>query len=784
MKFRNSIVVKICCGICIFIATEVSCTVSAQEIKQNIRGVVIDKDSKVPLEAAALVIMGTNPQRGTITNEKGRFVFEGLPVGRYDIQVSYMGYEPAIIHNVLLTAGKETILKIELTESVVKLKNVVVSAKTNRTEPVNRMAMVSVVKVNTEEAGHYAGTLNDVARMVTSYAGVASSPSGTNDIIVRGNSPRGLGWRLEGIDIPNPNHFAEEGSSSGGISMINASLLANSDFFTGAFPAQYGNAYSGIFDMYLRDGNTDKKEYSLKFGFLGTDFSFEGPLSKKHTSSYLVNYRFSTLALFRKFGIRLSGDATPSFQDITFKFKMPTRDYGSFTVFGVSGVSNVKETEEHFTNDYLTSTTIAGFKSIYPVNETTYFTGIVVYTGYINNWDLETEDEQDIFTTKAIDKFYYNTPKISAGINKKFSATNVLRAGLTGTFSMFRLHSDRYDYSIDTLLTLVSQTGNTFLLQSYIEWKHRFTGNLSLVSGLHSLYLLLNGHFTVEPRLGLRWNFHPRQAVTFGFGMHSKMESPATYFSGNPLTDEKDTHPNKDLDFTKALHFVAGYEILLSKNLFLKTELYYQHLYNVPVEDSTSSSFSILNFNSGYVDRRLVNKGTGRNFGIDITLEKYFSDNYYFLVATSLFDSKYRAMDNVLRNTRYNSNYVVNILGGKDFIIGKGKKERTISMNLRGSWIGGQRSTPIDLEKSREEGTTVRDESLAYTGQWKDFLRFDFKISMSHNRKRANHTIELDIQNVTNQLNVINDYYDPYSGEIKTITQMGIVPIFSYKILF
>ena len=782
--FQRYHMTRIFFGICFCVALFFSATVSGQEIRQNIRGVVKDKDSGMPLDGATLVIAGTQPPVGTITDHEGRFVFEGLPVGRYDIQVSYVGYEPVTLHNVLLTSGKETLLNIALTESMVNLKHVVVSANRDRTQPVNKMATVSVMKFNAEEANHYAGTINDVARMVSSYAGVAANPSGTNDIIIRGNSPRGMGWRLEGLDIPNPNHFAEEGSSSGGISMLNASLLANSDFYTGAFPARYGNAYSGIFDMHLRDGNASKREYSLQFGFLGTDFTFEGPFTKKHRSSYLVNYRFSTLALFNTLGIHLEGDAVPSFQDITYKFKIPTKNSGSFTVFGVSGVSNVKEEEEHFTNDYLTSMTVAGFKSVYPINKTTYFTGIIAYTGSVNNWNMKTEDLPGLFSTKAIDKFYHNDPRISASINKKFNAANVLNAGVTGTFSSFSLRSDRYDHLLDTLFTPVYQSGATTLLQSYINWKHRFTEDLTLVSGIHSMVFLLNNHFTIEPRLGLRWSFRPTQALTLGFGLHSRTESLATYFAGKTISNEKTFLPNHDLDFTKALHFVSGYEVLLHKNLFLKTEIYYQHLYDVPVEDSSTSSFSLINYNGGYIDRQLVNNGTGRNMGIEVTLEKYFSDNYYFLITASLFDSKYRAMDHILRNTRYNSHYIFNAMGGKDFIFGEGTKKRTFSVNLKGTWAGGQWSTPIDLERSREEGTTVRKEDLAFTEKWKDFLRIDLKIRMSHDRKRANHTLELDIQNITNQLNVIDDYYDPYSGTIKTITQMGIVPILSYKILF
>ncbi len=758
--------------------------IAAQEITQTIRGVVVDKDSQVTLPGAQLMIAGTDPPVGTVTDANGEFTFGKLPVGRYNIIVRYVGYETRNIPNVLLTSGKETVLRIELTEAVVSLHEVVVSANQNKADAINKMATVSVMKFNVEELDHYAGTFNDAARTVSSYAGVASSPSGTNDIIIRGNSPRGMAWRLEGIDIPNPNHFAEEGSSSGGISMLNGSVLANSDFFTGAFPAEYGDAYSGVFDMSLRNGNNQTHEYSIQAGFLGLDATLEGPFKKTNPSSYLVNYRFSTLSLFRLMDINLAGDATPEFTDLTFKISNPTERAGTFSFFGVGGMSKVTSEETHHKDDYTTGMWVAGVKNVYFFNNTTYLTSIFAYTGSVNKWDYQTQDTNNAFTSKAIDNFIYQTPKIALSINKKFSARNVLKAGADVTFIRYDLTSDRYDYEIDKLVTQVYQTGSTELLQGWINWKHRFNEKLTLISGLHSMYLVLNGNYTIEPRLGMKWSFRPTQSLNFGFGLHSRMESLSTYFARQTLVDGIPYMPNKGLDFTKAMHFIAGYENLFTENLFFKVELYYQYLYDVPVENSDTSSFSILNYNFGYADRDLVNKGKGRNVGVEFTLEKYFSQNYYFLITTSLFDSKYKALDGVERNTRYNSRFVLNVLGGKDFIIGKGIKKRTLGFNLRGTWAGGQWSTPIDLEQSIKQGTTVRDEKQAFTEQWPDFIRIDFKVSMSRNRKRATHTLELDIQNITNQLNVIGDYYDPYAGSIQTKTQMGIVPILNYRVNF
>ena len=770
--------------ICFLIAFTLAREIRCQELTQSIRGKVVDKDSQITLPGASLIIAGSNPQTGTTTDRNGEFNFGKLPVGRYDVLIYYLGYETSTITNILLSTGKEAVLLVELTESVVNLEEIVVEGKQSKSEPINKMATVSAMKFNVEESRHYAGTMNDAARMVSSFAGIAANPSGMNDIIIRGNSPRGMLWRLEGIDIPNPNHFAEEGSSSGGISILNGAVLDNSDFFTGAFPAEYGNAYSGIFDMALRNGNNQKREYSIQAGFVGVDCTLEGPFHKKNPASYLFNYRYSTLAMIRAIGINLVGDAVPDFQDVSFKIKAPTKRLGIFTLFGIGGISKVHENDDSFSNDYRTDMGVLGLKNTYFINEKIYIKSFIAYTASKNKWDYKKPDQANTYVSQAIDNFIYQTTKASIHINKKFNARNVLKAGAVCDFLRYDLFSDRYNYELNKLVTEVNHTGSTTLLQSFVNWKHRFNDKFTLIGGIHSMYLFLNGNFTLEPRLGLKWQFMPSQTFNLGFGIHSKMESLSTYFAQQTMMDGSVVLPNKNLDFTKAGHFVIGYENLLDENLFLKVELYYQYLYNVPVEDIDTSSFSALNYSFGYTNRNLVNTGTGRNIGLEITVEKYFFQNYFFLITASLFDSKYKASDDKIRNTRYNGNYVFNVLGGKDFNLGKIQRKRILSLNLKGSWGGGQRTTPIDIEQSEIEGYTVRDESLAFSEQWDDFIRIDFKVSLSRNRKKATHTIELDIQNITNQLNVIGDYYDTDAGRTEIFTQMGFVPVFSYRVEF
>jgi hypothetical protein len=318
--------------------------------EQTVRGKVIDQDSKSPIIGASVIIVGSNPIMGTSTDLDGNFRIEKVPVGRIELQISYLGYEKKSIPNIVVGSGKEPVLTIEIIESIVKLEDIVVTGQRRKQEALNEMATVSAKVFTVEETKRYAGTFNDPARMVSAFAGVTGDPSGNNDIIVRGNSPKGILWNLEGVEIPNPNHFANEGASGGPINALNGAMLANSDFFSGAFAPEYGNAYSGVFDMKLRTGNNEKQEYSLSGGALGFDGTIEGPIKEGYGGSYLVNYRYSSLGLLDDLGI-VDFFGVPKYQDISFKINLPTQNAGSFSIFGLGGLSSIDQKDFDETNE-------------------------------------------------------------------------------------------------------------------------------------------------------------------------------------------------------------------------------------------------------------------------------------------------------------------------------------------------------------------------------------------------------------------------------------------------
>jgi hypothetical protein len=777
----------------------------SQEFTQNLRGVVVDKETQSPLIGAEVALLTTEPLMGSTTDLEGTFKIEKAPVGRHTLQVTYLGYEPLTMPNLLLTSGKEFILNLELVESAVQLQVATVTAQHDKTQALNEMATVSARSFSVEETSRYAGSFYDPARMATNYAGVGVGTSDDlgNEIIVRGNSPSGVIWRLEGIEIPNPNHFGSMGNSGGGISMLSSSTLSNSDFYTGAFPAEFGNALSGVFDLNLRNGNNEKREYAIMFGALGLEGAAEGPFRKSGKASYLFNFRYATLALLEAAGLKIAGDVTPKYSDISFKVNLPTDKAGTFALFGLAGQNSAyfnpkpdsttwkgEFDEWGFKEDASTAT--AGLSHRILLSENSYLRTVAVAS-------LEEDSGQDYWLdpennyARRNDARYEvanNTYRISTTYNHKFDARNALRAGSIFSFSKFRFtYDDDNNFGEpkgDSIIRLFDNHGEGSFLQAFAQWKHRFDERWTLNTGLHYSHFLLNNNFAIEPRVAFAWKLNERQSLTAAAGLHSRREHLAAYVFEGTLLDGAPRSANKNLELTKAFHAVLGYDHRLSEYLRFKAELYYQYLFDIPLETLPGSTNSFLNTTDIWeiiFIEQSGNEGTGRNYGLDLTLERFFSNNYYFLATGSLYRSKYTPFNGIEYSTRYDGRYQLHLLGGKEFKLGKTKKN---ILGLNGKFLlsGGNRYTPIDLEKSIEEGEQVEIEDQPFTVKAGDYWRFDLGMSYKINKRRLTHTISFDAQNVTNRLNIHSLYYDDDTQQLEKYTQTGLFPVFNYRVEF
>jgi hypothetical protein len=762
-----------------------------QNLTQTIRGTVLDKQSQFPLMGVNIIILESDPFIGTSSDTDGRFRLENVPIGRHTIQVTYLGYESITISNLRLTSGKELEVVVELEESIANLKEAVVKASDNKREALNQMATVSARTFSVEEAGRYSGSLNDPSRMAQNYAGVSGASDDRNDIIIRGNSPLGVLWRMEGIDIPSPNHFSTIGTTGGPISMLNINNLSNSDFMTSAWSADYGNALSGVFDLRLRNGNSNKKEYLGQIGFNGVEFGVEGPFSKGKRASYLVNYRLSTLGVFQELGFDLgTGESVPEYQDVTFKIDFPTEKAGHFAVWGIAGLSHIEVrpvAEQDSTNlfsDLENSTFdgrtgMIGASHTYFFNSTTYTKLTVAATGVQTTGKLDSLSEE---TDESVPSIKFNRIKgkyvAHLKVNKKLSAKNNLSAGVI--YNLFDINFGDTTFVNGRSLPIADYQGKASLFQGYLNWQNRPNEKLVMNFGLHQQFFGLNDRFSLEPRLGIRYKFNDKQTLNFGAGLHSQLQPIVVYFSKE---DFEGPSPNTSLDFSKSTHFVLGYDFFFNNNIRLKTEVYYQYLFNIPV-DMTPSSFSMLNAGADFAlptRTGIENEGTGRNYGLELTLEKFFSQGYYFLMTASIFDSKYRGSDGVLRNTLYNSNYVFNALGGKEFNIGK---KITLAFDSRVTYAGGRRYSPIDIGASRLSGQEIIMDEEAFSNQLKDYFRLDFKVTVRLNGPKTTQEWSVDLMNLTDRQNIFQRVYSATSGNIQTTYQRGFFPNVQYKIYF
>ncbi|MDN5203212.1 TonB-dependent receptor [Fulvivirgaceae bacterium BMA10] len=791
MKFNLQLIVILLTILLLhlFISTQIF----AQNLSQTIRGTVVDKQSGSPIIGANVVIMDTDPILGNTTDIDGQFRITNVPIGRHHLKVSFIGYEETGIPELLVGTGKEIILNIEMAESLIKMDEIVIRATEHeKGKPLNEMALISAQSFSVEQTNRYAATFDDPARAVLSMAGITGSgDDGTNEIVIRGNSPRGVLWRVEGVEVPNPNHFAGEGSSAGAISMLSGIMLSNSDFFTGAFPAEYGNALSGVFDINLRQGNNEKREYAFQAGLLGLAFSAEGPINKNSKGSYLANYRYSTVDLIDKLGVDIIEERERvTFQDFSFKVHQPSEKFGSFTLWGIGGASKYiyeadPEQNDFFQEDSYNKMMALGLSHIYFLNENTYLKSKVSWSGLENRF-LEDSLGQRI---RFDETFTHKALRASTMINHKFNAQHTLRAGIRLNHLDYDLNAKFWNRRLGRLVTDLESDGSTQLLQSYVQWQFRMNEQLTLNTGVHYAHFALNGSGSIEPRFGAKWQFKDNQAFSLGFGIHSRLEPIPLYLAQQERQDGSFFQPNKNLAMTKAAHYVLGYERTFAQNLRFKTEFYYQQLFDVPIAHASTAvepwelTFSSLNEKDGYTNYALVNDGTGRNYGVELTFEKFFNRNYYFIITGSLFESKYKGADKIERNTRFNANYATNITAGKEFKVGR-SGNNMIGINGRMIWGGGQRVLPIDLEASRSENRTIYKWDELFERQLPDYMRFDIGIQYRRNKPSHASILALNIQNFTGRFNVFDEYYDRSSGTIKNEEQLGLFPNLSYRIEF
>lgn len=762
----------------------------SQNLVQNIRGQVVENVTKIPVEGAVVQLLTGNEKRGTETAKDGYFVIENVPPGRYNIVISMIGYNPITVSNVIVTTGKETFLNVQLESTNLSTEVITVIDELEKDKPLNTSAVTSARSFSIDETKRFAGTFDDPMRAVQNFAGVMSSPNiNSNGIVIRGNSPKGLLWRLDDVSIPNPNHFSYSGQKSGGLTIFSSQLLTNSDFFTSAFPPEYSNALSGVFDMKFRNGNSFKREHAVQIGIQGIDLASEGPLFKTGNASYLINYRYSVLGFLQLIDKDMK-NKVPTYQDLSFKINLPSGNAGTFTLFGIGGTDKSKydpdadSTKWEKLDDRTKTTlnnTMGAFGLTYavPLGRNTLLKTIVSGSG--QTVDYEKGFMNTSYVVEPVDNVSHKTSQLSgsAYINHKFSTSHLNKTGVTYTQMYFNSNISSQNQFTGNYETFVNDKGNTGLVQAYTQSTVNLRERLIFSGGVNFSHFVLNSSSTVEPRLSAKYFLTGSSAISVGYGNHSQYEDISVYLSQNQTTGSTITKPNINLRPGRANHFVLGYDAMLSSDLHLKVEGYYQDLYNIPV--MRNSYYSMLNNPGGYFNDSLVNTGTGKNIGVDVTFEKFLSNNFYYLFTASVFSSKYKGGDGIERNGRYNSNYAINLLAGKEFYT---KSQNVWGLNLKASYNGGEYYIPVDLQQSISQNREVLDYNQVYTKNLKPFLYLDFTVNYRINYSKTSLVFTAQAKNILNSKTVLGYSYNSFTKTVDEQSEMGFLPMFSVKYEF
>jgi hypothetical protein len=761
------------------LALSVKSLYAGHQAVQSIRGQVVDQDSRAPLPFVNVFLELEGSQMGTVTDERGHYLFKDVPVGRCDLRFSCVGYETAWLRNQMLGSGKELILHMELVESVLELDGVDI-AYAPESEAINKRVSVSGRSITAYEIENTAGSLSDISRTVQSLPGITSPNDGQNHLIIRGNSPKGLQWRLEGIEIPNLNHFSEIGASGGGISIISNNMIATSDFLTGAFPAEYGNALSGVFDLRLRTGNNERHEQTAQVGLMGTELMAEGPINRNTNTTYIAHYRYSTLKIIQAMGADLR--SIPDFQDLSFKVYHPSKKLGVFSFFGIGGLSHeVGEQDEY---DWRSNMSTLGLSNSYTLNSRTFFRTTLAISGWSYRWDEEdnlgTEEEPIDYTWGTAIKEY--TLKAAFSANHKLNAKHKFKSGVVFEQAFNDSYMGWHSDSLQTGFSYIDTASRAVTLQAHMNWQYRISEKLTMNNGIHFLQYYLTNSYSLEPRFGLQWKVFPRHILSAGFGVHSRKESMTLYTGMMTLHDGAVIQPNLDLELSKARHYILGYRFLATDLLHFKLEAYYQDLYDIPAYPFPPY-FSTVNNDFGFEGNILDNYGTAYNMGIELTMERSLEKGFHMMMNGAVYDSRYINKLGEVLHTKYNGSYSMNGQAGREFKLGK-LKQHLFSVNLRLIFIGGMRYLPIDEERSQVLGYQVRILDHGFTEKNSDYFRMDLLIKFTRNREKFSSEWRLDLMNLTNCRNELYKYWDSHEHAIQVEYQNPLIPVISYRIQF
>lgn len=732
----------------------------------SILGRVLDRDVQYPISDCKVELL-SDTSYTVLTDSLGYFFAENVLIGKYILKASIDGYKP-YLQNFIIEENPIGKIIIYLEEEVTQLSTVVLYSEQNQPYKVT-----SSFQFKAKDFTRSSATFGDPSRLVQTLPAVVSSSDGTNQISVRGNSPFNNNWYLEGIEIPNPNHFGGYGSSGGFISVFNENTLEQFDFYLGAYPAMYSNSNSSVFDMKLRTGNLKKREHNIRVSPLGVYAGAEGFFKKGSRASYLLNCRIFDLHLFNQWNIVPKENFTiPSFKDFSYKINIPSKnDRLVINLFGFGGsnslsliYSNRKEIDR---NKVLCNNLSFQYKiSSRAIINTTF-----QYSSVQNNFQ---KNHPYLDTTETLEKAYRNHTCFQYRRNAKLS----LQMGLR--FALRHIHTSQLrNRALDSL------TGKYFYIhkkeqeqglisETYASSTYKFSEKVKLILGVHAVNVSFNNRINIEPRLGFISKINPKYELSFSLGIYSKIPSYYVYkYSGYHLQS------------IRSFQLVNAHMLKIDSSFFIKSEVFYQYLWNAYLlKDATNASLlNLQNFNF-HLYNTISMPSIAKNYGIDVIFNKTFVKKYGINISGALYRSLYLDGQNTWRNTAFDNKFSTSLQGFREIIKQKSYGLKTMTFSFKMIYFGGFYEIPINYTLSNNNGTEFRNEDLLFTRKLPNYFRLDLGVQLCYSRKNIKHEIRFDLQNCTNRKNVLRHYYDPQTYTIKELYQLPIIPVVSYTAYF
>jgi len=744
-----------------------------QNAKGVITGLITDIETQSPLPDAEITIIELN--RITNTDSTGSFTFTGVPFGTYRVKISASGYEPAVKTDIVVLSARPAEIVTGLTSRSYKTETIDVEGKYFQKSTDEN---TSTFNLDFEEVRRAPGSVEDISRMVQVLPGVSPGNDQRNDLIVRGGSPSENLTMIDGIEIPNINHYPSQGSSSGPIGMINVKFINEVNFSTGGFSAKHGDKLSSVMDIKFREGQRKSFLADINLSTAGFGAVVEGPMLSKN-GSYLFSFRRSYLNLIRS-AIRLA--AVPNYWDFNLKAVYDINKNNKLTFIGIAGLDkisfegsasevsdenpygNAKGDQEQFT---------AGF------NLTTLFKKGFIQTTFANSSNYYYYLLTDITTNAVVFDYdsYESDFNLNTEIFYQLSRNSSITLGGGGRYIRFKndlyVRPDTTEFG-DPLPVLNINLKSEFNKGSaFAQYSLKlFKDNVIFNAGLRYDYFSgINKKHAISPRAGLSIKLLPITTLNFSTGIYTQAPE-YLWVTSDPL--------NKDLKYIKTYHYVAGIEHLFADDLRVTVEAYYKSYSDYPVSVYIPTLILV---NGGSENGpnfvgEATSKGYGYVKGIDFSLHKKLTGSgIYGMINYSLSESKFTALKGGPKPGSFDYRHNLTIIAGyqlsNDWLIG-----------IKYRYTTGRPYTPFDVEKSIIAGRGVYQTDKFNEARYKDYNRLDIRVDKKWNFKKLTIISYVELQNVFDTTNVYQYFWNEYKNQQGTIYQWAFLPVGGFSIQF